>query len=54
MSRLFSTSARTLLTWLGFDKNLLDPTWKGAVEEFAKPGGNAEAVRHLAHLDSFR
>ncbi|PGH08029.1 hypothetical protein GX51_01470 [Blastomyces parvus] len=43
MSRLFSTSVRTLLIWSGFDKSRLPPKWRTAVENFTKPGGGAEA-----------
>jgi hypothetical protein len=52
--RAFTTSARAFLKWAGFDKNKLEPGWKAAVEQFTKPGGQAESVRYPAHLDSFR
>ncbi|EZF09663.1 hypothetical protein H112_08952 [Trichophyton rubrum D6] len=43
MSRLFSTSARALLQWAGFDRNKLPEKWRSAVERFTGPGGGAEA-----------
>ncbi|OCL07466.1 hypothetical protein AOQ84DRAFT_389488 [Glonium stellatum] len=42
MSRFFSTTARNLLKWLGFDRTELPPSWRSAVEKFAGPGGGAE------------
>ncbi|KAL4785299.1 hypothetical protein BJX76DRAFT_324690 [Aspergillus varians] len=43
MSRLFSTSARALLYWTGFDRSKLSERWQSAVEKFTDPGGGAEA-----------
>ncbi|PYH37739.1 uncharacterized protein BO87DRAFT_422614 [Aspergillus neoniger CBS 115656] len=43
MSRLFSTTVRTLLEWTGFDRHRLSDTWKAAVEKFTQPGGDAES-----------
>ncbi|CAN9470203.1 unnamed protein product [Alternaria alternata] len=42
MARFFSSSARALAKWLGFDRNKLPSHWKSAVEKFAAPGGAAE------------
>lgn len=44
MSRLFSTSARALLQWAGFDRYKLPEKWRSAVDKFTGPGGGAEAV----------
>ncbi|KAF2496330.1 hypothetical protein BU16DRAFT_561148 [Lophium mytilinum] len=42
MSRFFSTTARNLLKWMGFDRTKLPSIWQSAVEKFAGPGGGAE------------
>jgi hypothetical protein len=47
MARFFSSSARALAKWLGFDRNKLPSHWKSAVEKFAAPGGAAEQVRRI-------
>ncbi|OAL53819.1 hypothetical protein IQ07DRAFT_320393 [Pyrenochaeta sp. DS3sAY3a] len=42
MSRFFSSSARALAKWFGFDRNKLPANWKSAIETFVAPGGSAE------------
>lgn len=44
MSRLFSTSARALLRFTGFDRSKLSENWQSAVGKFTGPGGGAEVV----------
>ncbi|KAJ5820586.1 hypothetical protein N7474_006177 [Penicillium riverlandense] len=40
---MFSTSVRALLHWTRFDRKKLSEQWQSAVENFTKPGGEAEA-----------
>lgn len=51
MSRMFSTSVRTLLKWTGFDRASLPEDWRNAVETFTMPGGGAEAVRLSTYME---
>lgn len=38
MSRTFSTARQNLTKWLGYSKDLLPTTWKGAVERYEVGG----------------
>ncbi|KAM5440961.1 hypothetical protein MferCBS31731_004100 [Microsporum ferrugineum] len=52
MSRLFSTTARALLSWSGFDRFRLPEKWRRAVDTFTVPGGAAEAkLGKLTHVN---
>ena len=38
MARAFSSAARTIVRWLGYDKELLTPEFRQAVDHYAANG----------------
>ena len=50
--RMFSSAARALIKWTGFDRNKLPEPYKEAVKTFTAPGGGAEQV--ICVFSSFR
>ncbi|EER25351.1 hypothetical protein D8B26_008387 [Coccidioides posadasii str. Silveira] len=57
MARAFSSTARTLVRWLGYDKELLTPEFRQAVDHYAANGavkkvGEIESIEILHRNDS--
>ena len=47
MSRTFSTARQNLTKWLGYSKDLLPTTWKGAVERYEVGGAVKVSFQNL-------